>query len=299
MPFKSLFDFQDYFKTDNDCLNFLKEKRFSNGVYCLHCNDKHVYECEDKLYKCGKCKKRFSIRKGTIFDNSRVPLKKWFVAMFLIDISSKGISSVQLAKQLGVTQKTAWFMAQRIRQSYNESRNKIAGDVEIDETYVGGKEKNKHYNKKTKGSQGRNSDSKEIVIGSIQRNVYGNKKLVNVKHIENTKVKTLKKYIKENIYPKANIISDDYVGYKNITPYRVNHSEKEYIKEGCIYTNNIENFWSIFKRGYIGVYHYMSAKHLQRYLNEYAFRYNYKNNKFLPMFKNINSVLRYKDLIDG
>ena len=137
MDFKNLFDFQKQFSCEKDCIEYLKNRLFPNNVYCLHCNNDVVYKCGDGLYKCKSCKKRFSIRTGTIFENSRIPLLKWFTAIYLINSSSKGISSVQLSRQIGVTQKTAWFLFHRIRETYNnEKQIVLGGDVEIDETYT-------------------------------------------------------------------------------------------------------------------------------------------------------------------
>ena len=209
MNFKSIFDFQDKFSTNDKCWEYLKTRRFPDGIYCLHCGVEQVYECADKLYKCSECKKRFSIRKGTIFDSSRIELRKWFLAMYFIDTSSKGISSVQLGKQIGVTQKTAWFMAQRIREAYTNSRSKLADDVEVDETFVGGKEKNKHEYQKTPWSQG--GANKTIIAGAIQRNSYGNKKVVKAQVVKNTRVNTLRSFICNNTHPEAFIMSDEYI----------------------------------------------------------------------------------------
>ena len=155
---------------------------------------------------------------------------------------------------------------------------------------------NKHTNKKIAGRQG--GSNKEVVVGSIQREVYGNKKIVNAKHIENTKTNTLKKYIYQNIDEKANVISDDFKSYTKLSHYKVNHSRGEYVNNFIFHTNNIENFWSILKRGYVGIYHYWSKKHLQKYINEYTFRFNFKQSKLSYILSN-SKRLTYRMLVNG
>ena len=297
----SLIDFLTEFKDNKTCIDYYTKLRFSNGAFCVLCGCKKVWSLKstgDKQnFKCSSCKRNFNVLVNSFFENTKLPLNKWFVCLYILSTSSKGVSSTQLAKQLGVTQKTAWTMMHKVRNSFPDV-DKFFGDIEIDETFVGGKEKNKHYDKKTKGTQGRNTKTKQVIVGSIQRDVYGNKKQVIAKHIPNTKVKTLKKFINQNIDTKANIISDEYAGYNSLSHYKVNHSAKEYVRNNIFHTNNIENFWSIFKRGYIGVYHYMSKKHLQKYVNEYVFRYNNKINLLNIILKNSKKIT-YKELIRG
>ena len=145
----NLLDFLEYFKEEKTCLEHLKTTRFEHGEFCPHCKHTEIYHFSDgKRYKCKKCKKQFTITVGTIFEGSKVPLRKWFTAIFLITTSKKGISSVQLARQLGVTQKTAWFMDHRIREAYKQEENVFSGTVEVDEAYIGGKEKNSQVSRR-------------------------------------------------------------------------------------------------------------------------------------------------------
>ena len=289
--FNSLIDYLEYFKDEGTCLNYLKEVRFKHGEFCPHCEYNKIYSYKNgKLYKCAKCRKQFSIKVGTIFGDSKIPLRKWFLAIFLLWNNHKGISSIQLAEQLGVTQKTAWFMAHRIREA-NKKGGKLFGSIfEIDETYIGGKEKNKHLSKK-------NKTDKEAVLGIVARK--GNLEL---NHIGETNRHTVEKVLKNKFNKNIVTITDETQVYDKVLINRrtVNHSKKEYVN-GEIYTNTIEGAFGIVKRTLYGIYHKVSKKHLQRYLNEIAFRYNNRDinnfDKIKLCLYNMNNRLRYEDLI--
>ena len=269
----SLYEFFSKFPNEESARKYFELKRWNGNVRCPHCGKHNITECKDQKpmpYRCRDCRKFFSVRFGTILEESKLPLHKWLFCMYLLYTSRKGISSIQVAKTLGVTQKTAWFLCHRIREVWMKSKkDKLDGIVEVDEAYFGGKEKNKHYSQRR--GWGRGPSGKQIVIGAKQRN--GN---VIVKHIDDTSAYNLQGFIEKNVEKKSNVFTDEFKSYKGLTGFVhefVNHSGKQYVN-GNVHTNSIESFWSLLKRGYYGVYHYMSPKHLKRYIHEFAYRHN-------------------------
>jgi transposase-like protein len=277
----SLYDFFKRFPDETAARLYFENGRWASGKYCPHCGSFSVSECVDHkpmAYRCKDCRKHFSVRTGTVLEQSRLPLQKWLMAIYMMTTARKGIPSTQMARELGITQKSAWFLAQRIRETWFAQSseiteagggNKLSGEVEVDETFIGGKEKNKHANKKL--HQGRGAVGKSIVVGVKQRG--GD---VIASHISNTSAPTLQGFIGKNVEAQSIVYTDNfksYNGLKGYTHLSVNHSVGEYVREQA-HTNGIESFWALLKRGYYGVYHHMSHKHLHRYVNEFSFRHN-------------------------
>jgi transposase-like protein len=285
--FKTLAEFLAYFQDEETCVKHFAEIRFRKGEYCPHCGHTSIYQFRNgKRYRCKKCKQDFTIKTRTVFGESKLPIKKWYIAIYLLATSGKGISSIQLAKQIGVTQKTAWFMDHRIRSTMKQNNGQLFGTIEVDETYVGGLEKNKHLNKRTKGTKGRSTQSKSPIIGLIQR---GGEIRATVS--EDVKMTSIESQIVTHAKIGSKIITDDFSAYSKVSRLfaheTVSHGKGEYARESEIHTNTIESFWAIFKRGYKGIYHYMSHQHLQRYVDEYVFRYNRRAESMQPVFSDV------------
>lgn len=298
--FSSILELLDRFPTEQSCIDYLEQVRWKDGVVSPFDSTSKVYKCKNNQYKCKNTGKVFNVKTNTMYDNTKLSLKKWFVAIYFVTEHKKGISSCQLARDLNVTQKTAWFILQRIRNCFQLEVEdaKLEGTVEIDETFVGGRNKNRHWDKKVPQSQGRSFKDKTPVFGMLQREGQ-----VIAKVVPNTKAKTLKPYIDFYIKEGSNLYTDEWY-YGNLNEkYNhdfVNHKAKNY-GHGDVYTNTIEGFWSLLKRGIIGIYHKTTRKHLQRYVDEFCFRYNNReistNARFDLLLQSSNRRLKYKDLI--
>jgi len=274
----NLADLSTQFSTDERCRELLRRLRWPAGVECPRCKEAATeLETEKELFYCKPCDYQFTVTAGTIFNDSHLPLTKWFMATLLLCEAKKGISACQIQRTIGVSYKTAWYLCHRIRAAMKEAdKPMLAGTVEMDETYVGGVEHG--------GKTGRGTD-KEVVIGIRQRG--GDLRFY---HVKNAKSKTLAKYIKNAVsVDVSRIITDDWTGYPKAMiaagihknqHKTINHSAKVYVI-GDIHTNTVENAFSLFKRGVMGTWHHISPKHLASYLEEMEFRFNRRKDRNL------------------
>ena len=299
--FNSIIDIVKAFPTEQSCIEHLELLRWNGNVVSPFDATSKVYKCKGNKYRCKNTGKYFNVRTATLFDNTKIELRKWFVAIWLVTSHKKGISSLQLGRDIDVTQKTAWFMLQRIRKCFgSENNTELNNEVEIDETYIGGKNKNRHIDKKVENSQGRSVKDKTPILGMVER-----KGKIVARKIETTSDhhKT-----QQEVKTVINVIlyTDEWVGYKQVNKIYdhlfVKHNEGEYVN-GRIYTNTIEGFWSILKRGIVGIYHFTSRKHIQKYVDEFVFRYNKRNSgehqRFNLFLQNTEHRLTYSELING
>lgn len=299
MKFTNLLEATSYFSYPQNCNDYLISHRWKNGITCVFCKSDKIYTLKGvhKRYKCSECKKHFSLIKGTIFENSQIPLQKWFIAFYILSAHKKGISSTQLARNIGVTQKTAWFMEQRIRYALRAKtlNQPIDGLHQTDETYIGGKARK---GSGIKGTQGRSLKTKTPVFGILH--VGGD---VYLKVVADTKARTLVPIISQIAKAGSIIVSDEWLAYTRLhekyNHITIRHYDGEYARGG-FHTNSIENFWSHLKRGINGTYHKVSPKHLHRYCEEFAFRYNSRkipdHIRFELAFGNVNCRLTLKEL---
>ena len=318
--FDNLFSIMEYFTDEQTCRNAIIESRWGIGtsqdVVCPYCGHHHCNMRKDGRFCCPECNHNFSCLVGTIFENTKVSLRKWFIAMYLISSHKKGVSSHQIARDIKVCQKTAWYMMQKIRTLYAQDDSvALKGDIEIDEVYIGGKEKWKHKNMKAPHTQGRSTKTKTPVFGMLERTCWLNEKTgkyepmsyVRAIVVPKTDSATLLPVIQQFCEDGSHLMTDELNSYNVLSAngYEhdiVCHSADEFVKEdNCdIFTNNIEGFWSHFRRMITGCYHNIDVKHLQSYIDESVYRWNTRkdseSSRFETMFKRSMGIVRYRDV---
>ena len=299
----TLLEIADMFGNEGSAKHWIAEQRWPNGAHCPRCGSFNVQSWikhPSQTHRCRDCAKHpmFSVKTGTVMEGSKFKYRVWAIGIYLFSTNIKGISSMRLHREIGIGQKAAWFMLARLRKAYDMDIGPFAGPSQVDESYWGGKEKNKHASRKRKA--GRGTSGKTAVVGVKDQAT----NQVRAKVVEDTSAATLHDFVQENTQDGSTVYTDDAVAYKGLKNRKhesVKHSAGEYVKDMAT-TNGIESFWAMMRRGHQGIYHHFSEKHLDRYIAEFAGRHNVRNRDTVDQMSSVvegmqGKRLRYKDLI--
>ena len=304
----TLLQIADMFRDEEAAIAWIAARRWPDGPFCPKCgslnvqsNIKHrtmTHRCRD--CNTGKSRTMFTLRMGTIMEGTKLPYRVWAIGLYLFATNIKGVSSMRLHRELGITQKSAWFMLHRLRKAAENGAGLFEGPVEVDETYMGGKRANMSNAKRSElADTGRGAVGKTAIVGVKDRDT----NRVSAQVVERTDKPTVHGFVAEHVSPDATVYTDDALVYETL-PYRhetVKHSVSEYVRDQA-YTNGVESFWALMKRGYVGIYHKMSPKHLDRYVNEFERRHNIRDEDTLDQLDALvegmgRKRLRYRELI--